>query len=295
MGAPRGELTMDTDSGNFTCPKCGHGQPRGVTCTRCGIVFEKYEALQRERLARESGDAALTGRMDEVFGRITGFEVQQKYHLAEALVGFERANRYTLQPVPASATGGYWQVEEANRSGFSILGRNLFGTLYTFTMNVLDESRNRVLMFERKARLYFYHLDVYDETGRCIGYAQRRFSFFDRLITVHDEDGRERLRITGPYFRPWTFLLRRDGADAGSIVKKWSGSLKELYTDADRFSLRFDAALDTRDRRLLLGTMLLIDSLYFEGRKPFLRHFFDAPGVQIMLVIALIFVLMNVN
>lgn len=272
----------------FRCPKCSHPQVRGTECLRCGIVFAKFEAAARERAAATAGDAALVERMDSVFARLTGFEIQQQYHLTEALVGFERANRYALQPVPASATGGRWQAEEANRSAMSILGRNLLGSLYTFTINVLDEDRRRVLMCERKARFYFHHLDVFDETGRAIGSAQRRFSWFDRLVSVRDDRGRELLRITGPYFRPWTFLFRQSGRDAGEMKKKWSGTLKELYTDADRFTLQFDPGLDARGRRLALGTVLLLDSLYFEGRKPFLRHFFDAPGVQIILVVALI-------
>lgn len=286
--APPTTDTPPTPAAGFRCPKCGHPQARGNECTRCGIIFAKYEAMLQERAARDAGSAALTGRVDEVLRRISGFEVQQQHHVTEALLGFERANRYTLQPVPASAINGNWQVEEGNRSGISILGRNLFGTLYTFTMNVLDEGRNRVLMLERRARLYFYHLDVYDETGRRIGSARRRFSLFDRVITLHDDREQELLRIIGPYFKPWTFLLRQSGNDAGTIVKQWSGTLKEAWTDADRFSMRFSAALDARTRRLLLGAMMLIDSLYFEGRKPFLRHFFDAPGVQFVLVIAIL-------
>ncbi|HEY7840503.1 MAG TPA: phospholipid scramblase-related protein [Gammaproteobacteria bacterium] len=276
----------------FRCPKCNHPQPRGTECVRCGIVFAKYEALQQQSSAEDARVAALSQRVEEHFQAVRGFELRQQYHLTEAIVGFERANRYTLHHV-GSARLITWQIEESNRSGLSILGRNLFGTLYAFTMDVLDESRNCVLKLRRLARFYFYHLDVYDEAGRMIGAVRRRFSFFNRVLSIHDEAGRELARIVGPYHRPWTFLLRCRGEEAGTIAKYWSGALKELYTDADRFTIRFANSVDTRMRRLLLGATLLIDSLYFEGRKPFFRHFFDAPGVQILVVLLLAGILLG--
>jgi hypothetical protein len=271
----------------FSCPKCGQPQPRGMECTCCGIVFAKFEALQQQLAVEDARVGALTERVEEHFRGVSGFELRQQYHLTEAIVGFERANRYTLMPL-GGTRAATWNIEESNRSGLSILGRNLFGTLYTFTMNVMDESRNCILRVQRLARFYFYHLEVYDEGGRMIGAVRRRFSFFNRVLSVDDHTGRELARIVGPYHRPWTFLLRQRDAEAGSIVKYWSGALKELYTDADRFTIRFGPTLDTRMRRMLVGATMLIDSLYFEGRKPFFRHFFDAPGVQIIIVVALL-------
>ena len=283
LAQAREQSAPAADSG-FQCPKCGHAQTRGAACSKCGIIFAKYEALQQERAAQEAGAAAQTAKVEQVLARISGFEVQQQYHLAEALIGFERANRYQLQPVPASATRGNWQIEETNRSGLSILGRNLLGPLYTFTMNVLDENRNRVLQLQRRARFYFMHLDIFDENGRLIGAARRRFSWLNRVVSVHDDQGRELLKIIGPLHRPWTFLLRQTGCDAGSIEKRWTGMLKEAYTDADRFTLRLSGELDNRCKRLVLGATMLIDSLYFEGRRPFIGHFLGAPGVQILLL-----------
>ena len=104
------------------------------------------------------------------------------------------------------------------------------------------------------------------------------------MVSLHDDRGKELLKIVGPLHRPWTFLLRQSGREAGRIEKRWTGVLKEAYTDADRFSLRFSSDLDTRCKRLVLGGMMLIDSLYFEGRGPFVRHFLGAPGVQILAV-----------
>ncbi|MFT5219947.1 MAG: hypothetical protein ACI9LO_002294 [Planctomycetota bacterium] len=42
--------------------------------------------------------------------------------------------------------------------------------------------------------------------------------------------------------------------------------------------------LDPQHKRLALGALMLIDSLYFEGKKGFFGHLFSAPGLQLLLV-----------
>jgi hypothetical protein len=270
---------------SLQCPKCGHAQRGGEQCGRCGIVFAKYLAWKQEQDAHAADQARISEKAGRAFAQIRGFEVQQRHHLSEALAGVERANRYRVRPQPASATGGDWQIEESNRSAISVLGRNVLGGLYSFAMDLFDENRAKLLHMERRPRLYFHELDVFDENGLHLGRVRRRFSFFNRVISVEDDRGAELLRITGPYWKPWTFLLHHAGREAGMIVKKWSGLLKETWTDADNFSMRFGMTLDGTRKRLLVGAMMLIDSLYFEGRNRFIRHFVSAPGAQIAVLV----------
>src|SRR5690606_25492541 len=129
------------------------------------------------------------------------------------------------------------------------------------------EANRCALTLRRRARYYLHHLDVEDHTGRLVGYVRRRFAFFNRVVTAHDTQHRELLRIVSPFHRPWTWQVTRAGSESGSIVKNWSGYLREVYTDADRFQLRFGPTLDTRAKRLLVGATILIDSLHFEGRR----------------------------
>ena len=70
------------------------------------------------------------------------------------------------------------------------------------------------------------------------------------------------------------------------MSKKWTGLLKEAYTDADKFKIEFTAPLNGSKKRLSIGALMLIDSLYFEGKKGFLNHLVSAPGIQLIFVVA---------
>ncbi len=268
----------------FVCPKCAHPQAQTESCTRCGIVFEKFNSIQRERgqVARDEADN--TARVDAVLKDMIGFEFTQKYHLTEVFLGFERANNYVLRAKPGSTTRGLWHLSETNRSGLSILGRNLFDLFYTFSMDLTDEDGRRVQNVERRTRLYFHAIDIYDENGRHLGSAVRRFSLFSRVIGIEDTQGRELMRLRSRFHQPWHFEVTAGGKRVGTFNKRWTGFLKEAYTDADRFELAFERDLAGSLKRLLLGTTALLDAIYFEGRQGYLGHFLNVPAVHFALL-----------
>jgi len=61
------------------------------------------------------------------------------------------------------------------------------------------------------------------------------------------------------------FLVEKSGSRVGEIKKKWSGLLKELFTDADNFGVSFPSGASAKEKALILGATFLIDFLYFES------------------------------
>jgi len=60
-------------------------------------------------------------------------------------------------------------------------------------------------------------------------------------------------------------ILSRDGGtQVGKISKKWSGLLREAFTDADNFGISFPVDLDVRMKAVMLGACFLIDFMFFE-------------------------------
>jgi hypothetical protein len=55
------------------------------------------------------------------------------------------------------------------------------------------------------------------------------------------------------------------GEEVGQVVKAYSGIGEELFTDADKFELRFPPNADAQTKSRLLGATFLINQIFFEN------------------------------
>jgi len=196
----------------------------------------------------------------ERLSSISGLVVSQQKEWGEILTGFETKNRYAISDVSGSRL--YLAAEEAG----STLLRLFLKALRPFTITVLTENGQVILRVIRPFRFYFHRADVVDSQGQTIGVIERRFSVLRRIYSVLDSSGEEVFQLFGPILHPWTFQIRNDGIEYGKITKKWSGLLKEGFTDADNFGVMFPAEWDVKLKALFLGAVFLIDFVHFENK-----------------------------
>jgi len=107
--------------------------------------------------------------------------------------------------------------------------------------------------------------------GREIGSVKQRFGIFGANFKVKGEDEKTMLRISGPCLTFSCFgtdvkfrVLSADGDEIGEITKVWGGLRKEIYSEADNFSVAFPVDLHVNLKALLLAAAFLIDFMYFE-------------------------------
>jgi len=196
----------------------------------------------------------------ERLSSISGLVVSQQKEWGEILTGFETKNRYAISDVSGSRL--YLAAEEAG----STLLRWFLKALRPFTIAVLTENGQVILRVIRPFRFYFHRADVVDSQGQTIGVIERRFSVLRRIYSVLDSSGEEVFQLFGPILHPWTFQIKNDGIEYGKISKKWSGLLKEGFTDADNFGVMFPAEWDVKLKALFLGAVFLIDFVHFENK-----------------------------
>ncbi|CAJ0924651.1 unnamed protein product, partial [Mesorhabditis belari] len=95
---------------------------------------------------------------------------------------------------------------------------------------------------------------------------------------MNADESQEILRITGPNMCSFNWccnccadkifdLETPDRQLVGTIRKKWSGPVKEMFTDADNFIAEFPIDLDAKAKGTLLGATFLIDFLAFENNQ----------------------------
>ena len=186
--------------------------------------------------------------------------VRQQKEMGEILTGFETKNRYVVMG-PAGN-----ELYVAAEEGGSFFMRIFLRALRPFTILVMDLQENLVLRLVRPFRFYFHKMEIYDRDGNLLGTVQKRFSFFRRIYSVLDSMGSEIFQLFGPILRPWTFKIRKGDQELGKITKRWTGLLKEGFTDADNFGVTFPADSALQHKTLFLGSVFLIDFVHFENR-----------------------------
>jgi uncharacterized protein YxjI len=188
--------------------------------------------------------------------------IVQRRELAE-LFGFETRNKYAIEADGVQI--GY--AAEQGRSGWAILGRLLAGHWRRFEVHFFDPARQLALRAVHPFRFFFQRLEVSRADGRLLGIVQQRLSLLSKRFDVLDASGQLLLTVSSPVWRPWTFSFEHQGRDVARVEKKWSGLLREAFTDADRFRVQFSSSeLGADERALVLAAAVFIDVQYFEHK-----------------------------
>ncbi|MCF7854533.1 MAG: scramblase [Candidatus Pacebacteria bacterium] len=191
---------------------------------------------------------------------VDGLVISQKKEWGEILSGFETRNRYAV--LDSRGNSLYSALEE----GGSWLVRSFLKALRPFEIFVRTPDERLVIRIHRPFRFFFYEASVYDAEGRCLGTIKRKFSLLRRIYDVIEEGGEDGLQLFGPILHPWTFTIRQGESEYGTITKKWSGLLKEGFTDADNFGVTFPVDWSVERKALFLGAVFLIDFAHFENK-----------------------------
>jgi uncharacterized protein YxjI len=195
--------------------------------------------------------------------RADGLVVAQQKELAE-LFGFETRNKYAIRTLSGAPLAF---AAEQQKGVLGFLLRQFLGHWRTFDIVVFDAGRLPVLSAQHPFRWFFQRLEIADTAGRALGAVQRRWSWLTKRFDVEDDRGNVLLVVNSPFWRPWTFTFQRGEQVVATIRKRWSGGLKELFTDADNFAVELQPGpLSPVERRLLLVAAIFVDLMFFERK-----------------------------
>jgi uncharacterized protein YxjI len=191
----------------------------------------------------------------------TAMVVQQQKEWGEILAGWETKNRYVVSTEDGTS------LYQAGEVGTGWLSRNFLKNKRPFTIEIRDSAGELSYRLLRPWRWFFSGASVLDSSESVLATVEQRFKILSRLYSIYGADGTEIAQLRGPFFKPWTFQLLVDGVEVGSIKKKWSGLLKEAFTDADNFRVELGSSMDPSLRAVMLATTFFIDFLHFENRQ----------------------------
>ncbi|XP_032591621.1 phospholipid scramblase 2 [Drosophila grimshawi] len=169
----------------------------------------------------------------------------------------------------------YYAYEESN-----MLSRTMMQQLRPFEMKVLDNFQNEVLHVNRPMRCDLFCcfpncssiLEVSAPPGQIIGTVEKVCFFMKPKFLIKNSFGDVMMNIEGSVSGPWKCCKDIDmkvfsvnNEEIGKITKNWSGPAKEMFSDADYFSVTFPLNLDVRMKALLFAAVFLVNILLYEN------------------------------
>jgi len=189
--------------------------------------------------------------------------VKQKFELAE-IFGFETRNRYQIQTDDGEQFG---YCAEPKLGFLDAIMRQFLGHWRVFNIVGTDMANQQVFRAHHPFRWFFQRLDVFGAGDIAVGSLQQRFAWLNKKFEFLDTRGRVVMTMTSPFWKVWTFPIKKGEREVSVIEKKWTGFSKELFTDADNFRVRFtDLKLTADEKLLLLAGAVFVDLLYFETK-----------------------------
>jgi len=124
-----------------------------------------------------------------------------------------------------------------------------------------------VMTLNRPFSWLLRRFEIHSWDGRPMGVIQQRFSLLRRTFEVLTPGGVIIATLEGAWYKPWTFLVKRNGEEVAKILKQWSGFTTEYLTDADVFGVQLSPGLkEPQLRQLILAATLAIDLSFFEQK-----------------------------
>lgn len=189
----------------------------------------------------------------------------QQVHEAWELLGLETRNKYRILDQDQKP------IAFAAEVSTGLLGTLLRLTLKhwrSFEVHVFDNDRKLLFKGRFPFRWFFKSLFLEDASGKQLGELRERFGIFYKRFDLLDPFGREVATIRSPLFKLWTFDVKRNEQLLGTIKKKWSGALTEIFTDKDNFVVTYASPdLDLSLKAFLLCTTVMVDIVYFENNR----------------------------
>ena len=189
-------------------------------------------------------------------------KVFQRKELVE-LVGVESRNKYEVQAEDGKQIGF---VSEQGKGAMDFVMRNFLGHWRTFELSIFNSDRKQVGKVTNPFRFYFRELNLATDNGEHVGQIKKKFAFVNKKFQLSLPGG-ETYQVSSPFWRIWTFPIKRNGKKVAEIRKVWSGAVKEIFTDADNFEIEFtDPSLSLQAKNLLLAAGVYVDLIYFERK-----------------------------
>ncbi|XP_064615196.1 phospholipid scramblase 2-like [Liolophura sinensis] len=201
--------------------------------------------------------------------------VHQIFEALEVVVGWERNNRYNI------CNNQEQQVFFA-KEDTDCCTRQFLGVIRPFEMMITDNQGQQLIKLDRPCRCqgsccwccYLQEMDIQSPPGVVVGKIEEIWTCVTPKYVIKDGTGQVIFNILGDccYCKCCTDVVFKifegetQNNQIGEIIKHWGGC-REIFGGVNDFRLKMPQNLDIMKKIILLGSLFLVDFMYFEHNK----------------------------
>jgi hypothetical protein len=186
--------------------------------------------------------------------------IKQEIELLEIFTGFETGNKYSILDENNK------KIAYAYENNTNFIIKQILGSHRNLNLHILNEVKKEILIIERPFFFLNCNATIKLPNGEILGYLEQKKWFGNKQFNFYGPNKEKLLTCKCKFPKLWTFNLFINNEQVGQILKKWSGSAKEMFTDADTFFIDFGKIKDNSLKLGILATAFIIDLRVFEKK-----------------------------
>lgn len=196
---------------------------------------------------------------------ISNFFQRDEFFIDQKINFFKLANRYKVYGNQGEEIGA---VAQQLSVGGKMLKLFLNPAMLPFHMEIQDTEENVLSSLSRGWTFWMSKIIVTDAQGTQIGLIEQKFKWMKPEFIIKDTMDNIIGRITGDWMA-WNFMIEdAQGSQIGEVNKKWAGSMKEVFTTADKYHVMVNEAVaEDNAKVVLLSAAIAIDMVLKENKR----------------------------
>ncbi|KAK8825198.1 hypothetical protein WA556_006486 [Blastocystis sp. ATCC 50177/Nand II] len=218
--------------------------------------------------------------------QFNGVRIVENINLWEVFTDYNATRKYAI-----FLTNDDGEIEENQMPFFNAFEesdccqRQMCGTNREFDMNLCGPDGSLLVKMHRPFTCQFFCLNtpemhILDANEQSCGLVKNHFDCCNNVFSITDQNGEECMHINGSCLQPGKFCFApfspcdeivydvtndRTGTE-GHIKRRWDSWARQLFTNADTFTILFPPGSTLHERILLIAATFLINVMYFEHR-----------------------------
>lgn len=209
------------------------------------------------------------------------FDVRQKEEWMEIMTGYETNNKYDI------LSHADKQLIFKALENTSAWNRVRYGRKRPYVVGLWDRNGDEQLVMKSSIEPDGKKIRVEIPPGNFVAKISEEMVYLRPSFFVRNAEGQLMYKITSPLSAStgslknvnFEIYCNDEKTNIGHITKKWSGFMREYYTDADFFELVVPQDLSVEWKMVLLAATLTVDFEFYEKRTRgiFMRFFWWWP------------------